>query len=131
MIPAFSFLPPMFQDQEPSVVKDARMLTEHFQPDELVCRDGQVAALRDALKPLLKDSSARPALLHGPPGSGKTCSARHVAGAFAAARSTALTAYVNCWMNPSAFGVLYAALQSLGRSLGIHRKGIQIGRAHV
>ncbi len=113
-------------EEEPSVIKDARTLTESFQPEDVVCRDGQISALRDGLKPLLKNQPCRPLLLHGPPGSGKTTTARHVASAFAAARSSALTAYVNCWANPSAFGLLYSALHSLGRGLGVHRQGVPV-----
>ena len=116
----------MFEEEEPSVIKDARTLTESFQPEEVVCRDGQISAIRDSLKPLLKNQPVRPVLLHGPPGSGKTTTARHVASAFAAARSSALTAYVNCWANPSAFGMLYAALNSLGAGLGVHRQGVPV-----
>ena len=108
---------------ENSIIADARVLTEQFIPKEITSRDGQLQALRDNLKPLVKGLPARHSFLYGPPGAGKTCIARYVAEELASYTSDVLQSYVNCWECTSRFRVLYAIIQKLGMQLAVHRKG--------
>ena len=104
-----------------TIIKDLRVLTEHFIPRRIIHRDGQLQAIRDNLKPLVEGEIPRNSFLSGPPGTGKTCMSQYVVDELKAYAST-LSAYVNCWSYPSRFKILYNILQSLGHNF-LNRKG--------
>lgn len=106
---------------ENAVIKDLRVLTEQFIPRRIIHRTGQMEVLRDNLKPIIEEEIPRNSFVYGQPGTGKTCISQFVVDelkAYAAVSS----AYVNCWMYPSRFKVLYNILSSFGHSF-MHRKG--------
>ncbi len=107
--------------QENTIIKDLRVLTEHFIPRRIIHRTGQLEALRDNLKPLVNEEIPRNSFLYGPPGTGKTCMSQYIVDELKA-HVPALSVYVNCWSYPSRFKILFNILQSLGQVF-IPRKG--------
>jgi archaeal cell division control protein 6 len=109
--------------QEKSIVRDIRVLTEQFIPSRILYREGQLYAIRDALKPLAEGGSTRHMFVCGPPGTGKTCTARYVTGELESYGSDIAQSYNNCWENSSRFRILYNVLRDVTGSPFIHRKG--------
>ncbi len=104
-----------------TIIKDLRVLTEQFIPRRIIHRNGQMEVLRDNLKPIIEDEIPRNSFIHGPPGTGKTCISSFVVDELKA-YSSVLSAYINCWLYPSRFKILYNILTSFGHNF-IHRKG--------
>lgn len=111
----------MYEDNK--IIRNAQALTTAFIPSRVCSREGQLQALRDAMRPLLKGLTPRHAFLFGRPGTGKTCLSRYVAEELAKHTSTVAPAYINCWESSSRFKVLYSILQKMGHVLSVHRKG--------
>lgn len=103
------------------IIRDFRVLTEDFIPSRIVSRDGQLKAIRDCLKPVLRKLPARNSFLFGVPGTGKTCISQYVLEELKK-QYPVMTSYVNCWLSPSRFKILYTILQEFG--LFVHRKGV-------
>ncbi|MBI4020082.1 MAG: orc1/cdc6 family replication initiation protein [Candidatus Aenigmarchaeota archaeon] len=108
---------------ENKIIKDGRVLKEQFIPSRIVHRDGQLKVIRDNLRPLLKRQQPRSMFIHGSPGTGKTCISKYVTEELSAHVSSVLHCYVNCWLYPSTFKILFSILQEFGVSMSIHRKG--------
>ncbi len=113
----------MFEDVQNRIIRNAQALTTDFIPSRVYSRDGQLQAMRDDMRPLLKGLTPRHAFLFGKPGTGKTCLARHVAEELAKHTSSVAPVYINCWESTSRFKVLYTILQKMGCVLSVHRKG--------
>lgn len=109
--------------EEPNIIRDLRVLREHFIPRRVVHRDGQLKTIRDNLKPVLKELPPRSMFLYGKPGTGKTCISRYVVEELKK-HSSVLNSYINCWKDSSTFKVLYNILNDLGEVFSIHRKGM-------
>ncbi len=108
---------------EQPVIRNREVLEDEFIPSLISHRDGQLKALRDCFRPMLRGGKAVNAILSGRPGTGKTCMARYVGSEFKEASSLPV-AYVNCWYTPSRFRILYNVLQQAGHIFDIHRKGM-------
>jgi orc1/cdc6 family replication initiation protein len=109
--------------EENRIIRDARVLREQFIPGRVLHREGQLDAVRDCLKPVLKGMEPRNAFLYGNPGTGKTCIARFVAEELSAHSTSVQNSYINCWDCSSRFKVLYSVIQDMGLALSVHRKG--------
>lgn len=108
---------------EPNIIiKDLRVLTDHFIPRRIIHRDGQMQAIRDNLNPLINNEMPRGSFVYGPPGTGKTCISQFVVDELKAYAPVS-SVYINCWLYPSRFKILYNIIQTLG-SLFVHRKGV-------
>jgi orc1/cdc6 family replication initiation protein len=107
---------------ENAIIKDIRVLTEHFIPSRIIHRDGQLKTIRDDLKPILDDQKPRNIFLYGNSGTGKTCISKYVVEELRS-YSSILHSYVNCWEFPSRFKILFNILQDLGFTSLVHRKG--------
>lgn len=108
---------------ENKIIKDARVFTEHFIPRLISHREQQLQAVRDSLKPVLNKQPPRNTFFYGDTGTGKTSIARYVAEELSSYSSSILKSYINCWMYPSKFKILYTILQDIGNVLTVHRKG--------
>ena len=71
------FVKPMYEENR--IIKDARVLKEEFIPSRVLHREGQLDAIRNCLKPTLKEMEPRNIFIFGSPGTGKTCISRYVA----------------------------------------------------
>ncbi len=107
--------------EENTIIRDLRVLTDHFIPRRIIHRAGQLEALRDNLKPLVEGEVPRNSFLYGPPGTGKTCMSQYIVDELKA-YAPVVSSYINCWSYPSRFKILFNILQSLGHNF-IHRKG--------
>ncbi len=109
--------------EENHIIKDARVLREEFIPGRVLHREGQLDAIRNCMKPILKGLEPRNIFIFGSPGTGKTCISRYVAEELSSHSTTAMSSYINCWECSSRFKILYSVLQGLGAPLAAHRKG--------
>jgi len=108
---------------EKRIVKDARVLEEHFILRRILHRNGQLEAMRNNLSPVLEGKRPRDMHLYGPPGAGKTCMARYLLEELDKKSGRVKTSYVNCFENSSRFRVLYEIVKDIGTVLSVHEKG--------
>ncbi|MCX8197867.1 MAG: AAA family ATPase [Candidatus Micrarchaeota archaeon] len=108
--------------EERGLFKDESALLPDFLPEELPGREREMRELAFCLKPAAEGSQPRHAALVGPPGTGKTSSARLVLKHLCEYSSRPLAIYINCWEIPSRFGVLSAIADALGEPMP--RRGI-------
>lgn len=104
------------------MITDARVLREEFVPGDVVHRDAEVNALSRVLEPIADGEDARPALITGPSGVGKTTITKFVAGRLKENVLDIESVHVNCWQSYTRFGAIYAILEGLGRTLDVHRR---------
>lgn len=105
------------------IIKDPTPLREHFIPSRIIHRDSHISALRETIRPLVEGTQGRHAFIHGPTGTGKTCTSRYVSEGIAAEVGSIRSVYINCWEHSSRYAVLFKILESLGSALTAHRKG--------
>lgn len=111
------------------IIKDPTPLREHFIPGRIIHRDSHISALKQTLRPLLEGTQGRHAFIHGPTGTGKTCTSRYVSGGMAEEAGSAKSVYINCWEHSSRYSVLFRILESIGGALPAHRKGTAFDEA--
>lgn len=88
---------------------------EGWVPEDLHARSGELQALADGLDDLAQGWNApNPILLSGPPGAGKTASARYVLQDLEASTSVR-TALVDAWTHHKPYQTYAALLQELGK----------------
>ena len=104
------------------MITNARVLRPEFVPRDVVHRDAEVSHLSSALAPLTNGNPAETALLCGPSGAGKTCTARFTLQRLRENTLNVASQYVNCWEDSTRFKLLYRLLEGLDRSLDIHRQ---------
>jgi len=104
------------------IIRDPTPLRESFLPNRIIHRDSHISALRETIRPLVEGTQARHAFIHGPTGTGKTCTSRYVSEGIAEETSLQ-SVYINCWEHSSRYAVLFRILESLGSALTAHRKG--------
>lgn len=104
------------------MITDSRVLQADHVPRDIVHRDHELNTLASALRPLTHGDRAETALLSGPTGVGKTCTARYVADQLEDVVTGVDVQYVNCWEHYSRFKVLYQLLDGLGKTFDIHRQ---------
>ncbi|MFB6203071.1 MAG: Cdc6/Cdc18 family protein [Candidatus Nanohaloarchaea archaeon] len=104
------------------MIVDARVLRDDFIPGEIKHRNSEVNELSKTLEPLTEDGQAQKSLIHGPPGTGKTCISQYTLQKLEEEILDLKYYYVNCWENYNRFKVLYKALEGLGKTLQVHRQ---------
>jgi len=107
---------------EGGVFKDERALQPEFIPDVLPHRDVQIRELALALKPAAEGRKPENVVIVGPPGTGKTATARFVLKQLSEYSSKVAPLYVNCWE----FSTRHAVLSQVCSLLGVFmpRRGI-------
>lgn len=90
--------------------------------DSVLHRDTEIERLTSVLEPLEDGEPTGPALITGPPGSGKTSAAIFAVDRFRQDTSGIEAVYVNCWEADSPFQVLYRILAVVGTTVDIHRQ---------
>ncbi len=115
--------PNVFDELPPSgVFRDESALSPEFLPDVLPGREKQIEQLALALQPFASGRKASSVLVFGPPGTGKTSSAKYVLGQFKEFTQSAHVAYVNCWQHYTQQSVLAETARLLG--LAVPRRGL-------
>ncbi len=104
------------------MIKNVRALQEEFVPKEVVHRDSEINVLAENLEPAIKEGRGIDTLLHGPPGTGKTCISRYLLEKLNQENPEVRFHYINCWKNYSRFKILYEALRGIGKTLNVHRQ---------
>ncbi|WP_436909017.1 Cdc6/Cdc18 family protein [Halosimplex marinum] len=104
------------------MIRDARVLRAGFVPREIEHRDAEVNHLSSVLDPITEGEPADTALVTGPSGAGKTCLAKFVTERLREEVLDIETVYVNCWRNYTRFRTLYQILDTLGKTIDIHRQ---------
>jgi len=111
--------------EEPGIIKNPGALTDDFLPERMFARDGQMQQMASCLAPISEGRQPRSMMIHGPPGTGKTCMSKHVLAQLAESANFH-SAYVNCWNFETRFNVLFTILQKLGIDPSKHRVGTPI-----
>lgn len=104
------------------MIRDARVLRAGFVPREIEHRDPEVNHLSSVLDPITNGEPAEAAIITGPSGTGKTCTAKFVTERLREEVLEVQTSYVNCWRNHTRFRALYSILDDLGKTIDIHRQ---------
>ncbi|MEM4633605.1 MAG: AAA family ATPase [Candidatus Anstonellaceae archaeon] len=108
--------------EESRIFKDESCLLPDFLPQELPGREKEIRELVYCLKPAAESKQPHHALLVGPPGTGKTSSARFVLKQLLEYSQRPVAVYLNCWEAPSRFAVFGAIAEALGEFMP--RRGI-------
>ncbi len=97
-----------------SVFRNEDALKPEFLPPSLPGRETQVNELVECFKPLASGRIARNAFIHGPPGLGKTATARWVLRELSDYTEKIVCIYVNCWQHSTRQAVLAQASAGVG-----------------
>ncbi|VVB57961.1 ORC1-type DNA replication protein [Candidatus Anstonella stagnisolia] len=112
---------------ESRIFKFEAALQPDYIPTEMEFRDAQLSSLAHALRPASENRQPENVLVYGPPGSGKTSSAKYVLKELCEYSSKPLSIYVNCWEVPTRFGIFSSILFALGEMMP--RRGIAADEA--
>ena len=114
----------MFRPQrgENRIFRDESALLPDFLPDELPGREREIRELVFCLQPAAERRQPEHALLVGPPGTGKTSTARLVLKSLSEYSQRPLPVYINCWECPTRLAIFSFLVAALGEPMP--RRGI-------
>ncbi|MBS3069115.1 AAA family ATPase [Candidatus Micrarchaeota archaeon] len=112
---------------ESRIFKYEAALQPDYLPVEMEFRDAQLSSLAHALRPASENRQPENIIIYGPPGSGKTSSAKFVLKQLCEYSSKPLSIYVNCWEVPTRFGIFSSILFAFGEMMP--RRGIAADEA--
>ncbi len=102
---------------ESAIFRNRNALLPEYAPAELLHRDVLLREIADALRPALHHSKPQNIFLHGPTGTGKTSSIKHVFSELKDYGNKLVCIYVNCWEHPSKQSVLAVIAEHLKETL--------------
>ncbi|MBI2542768.1 MAG: AAA family ATPase [Candidatus Aenigmarchaeota archaeon] len=110
----------MLFEEESKIFKNEDMLSPEYLPEVLPHRENQIKQLADNLLPASKGRKPINTFIHGPPGIGKTASARYV---FRELEnySGIKTIYINCWDHNTSLAILSKIVSDFG--MFVQRRG--------
>lgn len=109
----------MTWNDEPGIIAEPDLLSETYVPPDIPGRHSQINELRLALLPASQRRKPTHCWVHGPPGTGKTATAKWLLRKLDAEVGVK-GLYVNCWEYPTYFSVLDRIVREL-RVLGAER----------
>ena len=96
----------MFLDEERGeIIRDMKYLEESYVPEEIRFRGGQLKEIARCISPLLHGRDMINIFIYGSTGTGKTSSVKWAFRQIGEETSKVLTAYVNCWENPTNYAI--------------------------
>lgn len=104
------------------MIQNARVLREHYVPQEIEGRNQELNDLSRALAPIEDEEVAEDAFLFGPSGTGKTAIARYTLNQLEREVLGVTTQYINCWDRYSRFGTLHDVIDGFTSTVDIHRQ---------
>ncbi|MFH1095364.1 MAG: AAA family ATPase [Candidatus Micrarchaeota archaeon] len=107
---------------ESGIFRDESVLRPEFMPDELPGREREMREMALCLQEAARGRAPPSMLLTGPPGVGKTSTAKMVLKQLQEVSRKALPVYINCWESSTRFGILNALVLALGDMMP--RRGI-------
>ncbi len=108
-------------DSSQTIFRNESVFAPDFLPPEILHREAETKEIALNLAPIMKGRRASSMILHGPPGTGKTTLARHVAGQLKEATVRAHPVYVNCAEQGYRYSILGEMLSSL--DYAVSRRG--------
>ncbi|WP_224332905.1 Cdc6/Cdc18 family protein [Haloprofundus halobius] len=105
------------------MITDARALRPEFIPQELCHREGQIAHLSSALRPITNGDPGEHTFIFGPSGTGKTTTAKFVLRQLEREALDIRWGYINCMSNSSKSAVLHGLARHAGRAADLRIEG--------
>ncbi|MCX6769196.1 MAG: AAA family ATPase, partial [Candidatus Micrarchaeota archaeon] len=102
---------------ENRIFRNEAALLPDYLPGELPGREREISEIVFCLKPASENRQPEHALLVGPPGTGKTSSAKFVLKQLAEYSARPLPIYINCWENPSRLAIFLSISSALGEPM--------------
>ncbi|MEM0475790.1 MAG: AAA family ATPase [Candidatus Norongarragalinales archaeon] len=102
---------------ECNIFKNEDALHPEFVPDALPGRESEVKEIASCLEPLAEGGVGESVFLHGPPGTGKTASARFVCRELQNYSQKTTQVFVNCWHESTRQAVLSTVARAFGEPL--------------
>lgn len=109
-----------------SLFKNEEALDYEFLPKLLPYREKEQKTLARLIAPLLEGRNGRNALIHGPPGIGKTAAARFVLRELEETTDEVFVCYVNCWQANTSYKILLELCDQLGFKFTQNKKSIEL-----
>ena len=105
-----------------SIIQNEKALHPENTPPGPLLREYELKEIAEAITPLLSNSHSENLFIHGPAGSGKQTSMRHVIKVLERQTSKVVPVYVNCWEYPTQMGVYSKIIEALG--IPLPRRGL-------
>jgi len=103
--------------QKKSVFKNKESLTDHYVPDQILHREGEITQIAETMAPSLRGHKVSNMFLYGTVGTGKSVSMKHVASELERVSENVKILYVNCKMKRVS-DTEYRLLAELIRKMG-------------
>lgn len=103
------------------MLHNSRALEADWVPRDVVHRNPEKNALRDALDPLTDGEPPQDVLIDGPSGVGKTCLSRYTIQKLEETTLDVDTVHIDCWNHSRRFRVLLDLCEAIGPTHDIHR----------
>lgn len=106
------------------IFKNEQAFAPEYLPEEIVKRESEIKELAFALRPISENRRPQSIVVYGAPGTGKTCTVKHVLGQLSEYTSRCFSVYLNCWNYPSRFSILSKIAAEVG--IFIPRRGVAV-----
>jgi len=104
------------------VFRNEEAFSPEFLPEMVVGRENEIKEIAFNIRPVAERRRPASMVVHGPPGTGKTCATRHVLKELSEYTQRAEPIYINCWRRSSRAAVLSAVLEKF--DMVMPRRGI-------
>ncbi len=106
------------------IFKNEGAFAPDYIPQEIMEREKEVKELAFALRPISEKRRPQSIVVYGAPGTGKTCTVKHVLRELSDYTSRCFIVYLNCWNYPSRFSILSKIAEKVG--IFVPRRGVAV-----